>query len=376
MSSKIALQQINAAALKFLESISLQKTFETVTHQAIELLGGLDGFVLVAGSKGELEKSYASSPFDLNGILKESDIYRAFNEKISIFLEFSNQCCFMVIPLFYQNKSFGILLVRSSESYKIAENELELLKVFGSLATLAIRKAQLYEEKQKSLKIRDIFISMAAHELRTPLTTISGYAQLLDSRLKNKESPETRWVKNMLIETKRMSELINDMLQTQSIKSGKVQFKWQECHVLEILQQTIVAYHFSQPTRNIVINNMLKSVKDSVVGDCDKLQQVFDNILDNSAKFSPKNSSILIDVYAEDPFINIEIIDQGSGISKKDLPHVFNEFYKSEKSETGDGMGLGLYLVKMIITQHHGKINISSSKKGTKVTIRLRKAEL
>ncbi len=376
MTRAIQVDQINTATLKFLEPINLQQTYETITHQAMLLLDGLDGFVMLADEKGELRVVYASSDFDLEGAIKTNAIYQAFEEKKAVILHPDGELQAVIIPLYYQNKSFGILLIRTEKCIELHEDDFELLKMFGSLATLGIRKAQLYEDNQKSIKIRDIFASMAAHELKTPLTTISGYVQLLDSRMKNKESQESEWVKNLLTETKRMNELIKDLLQTHNIKSGKLQFKWQECHLTEILQKCILTCQFSHPKRQVFITSLLEPSKDIVIGDCDKLQQVFDNLLDNACKFSAASSPVQIDVYAEEPFIAIEIIDKGMGISKSDLPHVFEEFYKSSMNEHSEGMGLGLYLVKMILNQHHGKIQISSSKRGTKVTVKLRRVEL
>ncbi len=392
MPNETILQKINQAALHFLEPISLQKTYETITLEAIKLVKGADGFILLAeGKSDELHYVYGSSNYAVPQPRRHGHTYRAFKEKIAFVVNFSQQPSshpeiqrsnfrsVIFIPLFYQNKSFGTLIIRSTKEEEFEDNDLEVLKVFGSMATLAIRKAQLYQQNQRALKIRDLFMSMASHELKTPLTAIHGYVQLLHSKLKkDPESSEFKWSENLLSETRRLTDLVNELLQTNTIKSGKLQFTWKECHLIDTIEKVITSYSFSAPRRQITFRNEIPTGQDVVIGDADKLFQVFDNVLDNAIKFSSSDKPIVIEACLEEPFLTVEIIDEGKGIPRKDLPHVFEEFYKSESDtmHMNPGMGLGLFLVKTILTQHHGKIQISSSKKGTKVTIKLRRVEL
>jgi K+-sensing histidine kinase KdpD len=110
-----------------------------------------------------------------------------------------------------------------------------------------------------------------------------------------------------------------------------------------------------------------------LLADENKLVQVFINILQNAAKFSPSESLIKVSTQETTEYFKISIKDQGKGIEKKDLPHVFKDFYKGE-SDVKEGMGLGLFLTKYIIDSHNGKIEIHSHKNtGTEVIVNLPK---
>lgn len=388
------LERINQTALKFLSPLSLEDTYVTVVEEAVKLIEGEDGMILLADPHShELKKVYGSSTATKNiKVRKRGYSYKSFSEQqafaisareyINIHPDMyaSGIRSILFIPLFYQEKSIGTLLVRSREEVAFLSGELEILKFFGSMASLAIRKAQLYHETERALKIRDLFMSMAAHELKTPLTTILGYVQLLHSKLKDIHNPEGRWVEQLLHESNRLNSLVSELLQANVIKSGKLQYTWKELSLREVVRKAITTYQFGYPNRIVFFEDKLPIVKDSIIGDADKLRQVFDNLLDNAGKFSPKNSPIRVTLSYEEPFFIIEIQDKGKGIERKDLPHIFEEFYKggqTNPTSTEEGMGLGLYMVKNIITRHHGKIKIFSSKKeGTTARVMLKKFTL
>ncbi len=371
MPSENTLQQINAAALKFLEPINLQKTYETITHQAVQLVDGIDGAILLVDEKNhQLTQVYSSSQ-KVTSEFDEENAYIAFKKKVA-FVK-SNT---LFIPLVYQNKSMGTLIIRSKVADKFDDNDLEILKVFGSFATLAIRKAQLYQQNQSALKVRDLFISMATHELKTPLTSMTGYIQLLHSKMIDKKSKEFGWIETLLGEARRLNDLINEMTQTYTIKSGKVTFTWTQCRLAEILEKSIASFAKLEPQRQIEFVNLVPKEQDSVIGDCLKLEQVFDDVIDNAEKFSEDSKPIRVELYEDGTFLTVEVIDRGVGIPKNELPYIFDEFFKGKATETKSGMGLGLFFVKSIVQQHHGKIQISSTKKGTRVIIRMKRATL
>src|SRR5258708_1902684 len=337
------LEKINKAVLCFLEPISLEKTYQRIIEEAIKLVNGTDGFILLADEKtGELKYVYKSpTTYPIPQPRRRGHTYRAFKERTAFVVNFSKQPSShpevrqsnlrsaIFIPLSYQTKSFGTLIIRSVQEEHFGDFDLDVLKIFGSMASLAIRKAQLHAEREKALKIRDLFISMAAHELKTPLTAIHGYAQLLRSKMKDSKVPEAQWVENLLNETQRLTDLTNELLQIQTIKTGKLQFSWKECHLLEILQKVVEYQHFANPERKIDFENAIHENEDVIICDADKLFQVFDNVVDKAEKFSPKNKRILIHSFRDSENLVVEIVDRGSGVPKQDIPHIFDEFYKS-----------------------------------------------
>jgi two-component system sensor histidine kinase ResE len=143
----------------------------------------------------------------------------------------------------------------------------------------------------------------------------------------------------------------------------------------EIVVQAIDNFKFNYPDRLVSYKDEIEGLDDTIIGDCDKLVQVITNILNNAAKFSSKEYDIILTLTEKNPYIQIKVQDSGIGISSEDLKHVFDGFYKG-KHGVKEGMGLGLYLSKLIIDQHRGKITIESEEqKGTTIEIKLPKAK-
>src|SRR5690606_11591757 len=115
----------------------------------------------------------------------------------------------------------------------------------------------LYEEVQKSLELRDLFISMASHELRTPLTTIMGYTELLRKKLDDRTTKEAKWVEKLHKENKRLEHLIKELLEVSRIKTGQLQYMIEECNLSDIVKGAVETFHYRYPTRKLVYENNL-----------------------------------------------------------------------------------------------------------------------
>jgi signal transduction histidine kinase len=379
------LEKISQISLDFLAPLELSQTYQLVVEKGLDLVRGKYGSILL-NVHNRLERVYSSAPhFTSTRPRKNGYIYNTFRSGVPLvigvgellnyhpeLLKLDIKSVFFV-PLSYGKKSIGVLTIQSADYIHSSKRESEAIKLFGSMASLAIRKTQLYEETTKALKTRDRFISMAAHELKTPLTTISGYIQLLDTKLTNSTAPEARWVDSLSSETIRLTKLVDELLQVNQIKSGQLKYSWKSCSLREILRRATNAFQFKYPNRLLFFHDMLTSEDDTVAGDFDKLIQVFTNLLDNAVKFSASDTSIKITLSYKSPNFRIEIEDQGHGIPPEELHSIFNEFYKIESGRTEQGMGLGLYLVKNIIDMHQGGIEVFSTvNKGTVVLVELK----
>lgn len=380
------LEKIYGSALKFLVPLTSEETYRVVGEEATKLVGGQYSSILLE-SGGGLERVYATSPLSYKiGVRSEGLRYQAFKEgkaeilhsktveklkKVHPELSELHGKSVIFIPLTNQGQSIGLLTVVSSKDKSFGKNSLEILKLFGSLASLAIRKAQLYNETKQALDNRDLFISLAAHELRTPLTTLDGYIQLLLSKMRNNKPIQDRWFMELALESQRLKTLMQEFLEINSIRNGKLQYNWAEVKLKEILKHAISSFRFNNPTRKIILSDELSSNGGKIIADQDKLLEVFTNILENAEKYSPDEKDINVLLKREDSYLLVEITDKGQGIKKKDMPLVFKGFYKGENS-LHEGMGLGLYLAKNIIDSHHGEISIKSKlNEGTKVRIKL-----
>ncbi|HSX40432.1 MAG TPA: GAF domain-containing sensor histidine kinase [Candidatus Saccharimonadales bacterium] len=381
-------EKIHQAALKFLVPLNPEETYATIVKEAVKLVQA-DFGSLHLENHGELERVYSTAPFLYKlKTRKRGFTFKAFKSmKASVLdikrvgpvhpmLKKMGLKSIVYIPLTNQNKPFGVLSLDSKNHKHFTPEHLQTLKLFGSLATLAIRKTQLYDETRKAVEVRDLFISMAAHELRTPLTTIYGYIQLLQKKISPLNSMESEWTDKLFLEIKRLTTLVNEILEINKIRSGKVSYSFTECSMENILGMAVNNLSVMYPKRKITVNNTLNGLGGKIIGDCDKLLQVLINLLENARKFSPESSIISVALSAKNGYIILEIKDRGKGIAQEDIPKVFDEFYKG-KDEFKSGMGLGLFLVKNIIKKHNGSIKLTSRlQKGTLVQVKLPMAHI
>jgi two-component system phosphate regulon sensor histidine kinase PhoR len=227
------------------------------------------------------------------------------------------------------------------------------------------------------------FVANASHELATPLTAIKGFAEtLLDGALADPEA-SVKFVNIIYTEAERMHRMVKELLQLTKLTS-------QEYRQQVILEPTplgsiisTVIQDLSPQSRRKNISITLESPPDPVVAktNSDWLKQVLFNLIDNGIKYSPENSRILLKLWHEDKNVVILVKDWGSGIPAKDLPLIFDRFYRVDRArargtdEVG-GTGLGLAIVKFIIDMLGGKIFVQSEiDSGTAFTIHLPQAE-
>lgn len=382
------LEEVYQVGLRLLLPQGLEDIYAYIVEEAKKLVKADHGSIFLY-QNGKLNRVYTTFP-DLRQVVIRSKgfTYQAFRKRKSFIIDFRRQKNInpqikglginsdLLVPLIYRNKSIGVLSLLSTKSGHFEDQHMDILRLFASMANLAIQKEQAYEELKKSLKDRDLFISMAAHELRTPLTTISGYIQLLYSKLAGANSLESRWIEELSGEAYRLTKLVNELMEVNRIKTGQLRYTWKECSLKAIVERAIRDFRFTHPEHKVVLQDKIGNGQDRVIGDHDKLLQVVINLLDNAAKFSSPNTEVVITLKFKSPYLILEVRDQGKGIPKKYLADIFERFYKGAEVEK-EGMGLGLFLVKNIIKQHHGDIHIYSAvNKGTKVRIKLHGAKV
>lgn len=377
------LEKIYKSGLKFLTPLNLEETYQFVITEAIKLVKADYGSILLL-QNNELKRVYASSEIFYKIKPRKRDfMYQVLKTRKPIVLNIKQVAQHhpeiketlirsdIILPLLDHQKPVGIITIMSLKDKYFTKKEIGILKMFAPLAMLAIRKAQLHDETNKALQARNMFISMAAHELKTPLTTINGYAQLLYSKLAKTDTPESRWVDQLRWESYRLNQLVNELLEIEHIKTGKFQYVWKECCLREIVDRALLDFRFTRPHTSVIVKNRLTPGTDRVIGDFNKLLQAVINLLDNAAKFSPADKEVIIGLRRKSGNIILEVKDQGKGIAKKDLPRLFEIFYRG-KDNTTEGMGIGLFLTKNIIAQHHGEVRIKSKEaRGTTIEVRL-----
>jgi PAS domain S-box-containing protein len=235
-------------------------------------------------------------------------------------------------------------------------------------------------ERKAAERLKDEFISVVSHELRTPLTSISGSLGLMAAGAGGELPPKaTRLVQIANQNSERLAKLINDILDLEKAKGGKLQLASEAQSLRPIVEHAIEA---NQPyAQRLGVSLVLEpSSADAIVTvDRDRLSQVLTNIISNAAKFSPSGECVRVSIAnSSADTIRIEVADRGSGIPESFRPRMFQKFAQADSSDTRakGGTGLGLSIAKSLIESMGGSIDYDSSVAGTTFHVTLLCADL
>ena len=217
---------------------------------------------------------------------------------------------------------------------------------------------------------RSEFISDVSHELRTPMTSISGFIEgILDGTIPPEKEKE--YLKIVLDESKRLTKMVNDMLEMSKMSSSEYKLDVSEFDLNELTRICIIGLCNRIDEKNLELNVDFEDDILIVIADKDAIKRVVINLLDNAIKFSYPNTTIGIRTWIEDGRARFCVGNFGDGISGADLSNIFNRFYKTDKSRVNEksGAGLGLSFVKNIMTLHKQNVWVESvdTKEGSTV---------
>lgn len=205
------------------------------------------------------------------------------------------------------------------------------------------------------------FIANISHEFKTPMTTIGGF---IDGIMDGTIPPEKQEYYLGIIsdEIKRLSRLVQSMLSLSKLESGELQINRSEFDLLDMVFKIIVSQEQRIEKRALTIKGLEDISSTTLNADYDLIYQVVYNLIDNAIKFTEESGVISFEINNFNNLIQFKIRNTGEGIKEKDLPFVFERFYKTDKARSAvkDSTGLGLYLANAIISIHGGKISVSS----------------
>lgn len=232
----------------------------------------------------------------------------------------------------------------------------------GEMRVLAASFNQMSVAIKEMDDMQSAFISDVSHELRTPMTIISGFVEgVLDGTIP--ESEHRKYLEIVLSEIKRLNRLVNDLLEMSRLKSGKIECKMVPFDVNENIRKVIISFDKRLSDKNINLEVDFAHDSSYVMGSQDSIYRVITNIMDNAVKFTPDGGEIKISSKTEGSKCLISIQNSGSGLSEKELVHIWDRFYQTDKSRsstTNRGAGLGLYIVKNIMNAHNNDIHAES----------------
>ena len=228
--------------------------------------------------------------------------------------------------------------------------------------------------KQKKLDdMRKEFVANVSHEMRTPLTTIKSYTETLMYGAIDEKDIAMDFLSIINTEADRMSFLVRDLLQLSRFDNKQVKFKFTKVYINELISENVRQnkIHAENKHQNLILERY-PEYDAYVVADRDRVNQVINNITTNAIKYSPENATVKIYVTEDKNYYKINVSDTGMGISKEDLPRIFERFYRVDKarSRAMGGTGLGLAIAKEIMEGHDGKLTAESEVgKGTTMTM-------
>ena len=299
----------------------------------------------------------------------------------------------MALPLAFRGEILGAMLLRATrEETGFSDDEIIMARIIAGASTNALRNAALYlrinkknevlEKMNEELSIanqelenlsqaKSDFVSMVSHELRTPLTSIIGFSELLaEAHVGELTDEQEEYIKQILRKGKDLLALINDLLDTGRLESGKLALRYREVDLEDIiLSVRSSTRHVTEnlPTINTHIPNDLPAFE----GDTEKIAQVLTNLVTNALKFSPPGSPV--DIIASmihgrrdsdrGDLIQISVKDRGIGIPENERQRIFDQFIQVQQgnSRTFQGAGLGLYICRSFVELHGGKIWVDST---------------
>ena len=256
-------------------------------------------------------------------------------------------------------------------------NELEI-KYIESERLLSIERNRLKQRKsvlEELNRLKSEFVANISHEMRTPLASIIGFSETISSDPDMPAEMRQEFTEIILKEGKRLAKLINDILNISRLETGEIELQRKEIDIVAVLKNVVNKFSSAASEKNIQLNLSIEEEEVKIIGDEDRLQEVLQALLSNAVKFANKGGRIT--VIGQSLFKEFEIIisDTGIGIPRKDLPNIFEKFYRvSRPGKEIPGAGLGLVFSKQVIDLHKGLITVESEEnKGSDFIIKLPK---
>lgn len=251
----------------------------------------------------------------------------------------------------------GYLITNASSHPVTGDLVLSGIFLLEGLVISIVSEARYEMERQK-----DEFIGFISHELKNPLTAVKGFSGLIATNAKKRNCDKLKYYgEQITYQADGILELIDELLDVTRIEIGRFTYNDSFFNLSELIRETIKHQQIIAKERVIKFYGKSKKL---VYGDRYRIGQVMTNLLTNALKYSPENKKVIVKVKENTMATQVSIKDFGIGISKENQKHVFKTFYRTEDVEKkrSEGLGLGLYVTKQIVTRHKGNVWVQSQK--------------
>lgn len=288
----------------------------------------------------------------------------------------------LIAPMSVGEQLVGVLsLDYHGKEHEYTPEEIALAKAVAKLGALVIERDRLLRERAEAraneLALReanrrmDEFLGMTSHELKTPLTSIKGNTQLTVRQLRS-NMQNIQKMQDMLNSTERqiklLDRLVDDLLDISRVQVNTLELIFAPCDLVTVVREAVEEQCHVWPNREITHTLPAESTV-SITADPERISQVITNYLTNALKYSSEDRPVHVTLQLEDNNARVSVQDHGVGLSPEEQKHVWERFYRAEDVEVLSnstqssmmGLGLGLYICKTIIEQHHGNVGLEST---------------
>ena len=275
----------------------------------------------------------------------------------------------LAVPLLFEQRIIGALVVWRHEPGEFAAGVVNLLQTFASQSVLAILNARLFREvKAKSLELeaaslhKSEFLANMSHELRTPLNAIIGFSEVLSEQMFGEvNEKQAEYLSDILESGRHLLSLINDILDLSKIEAGRMELEPSEFDLRAAVENAVALVRERAHRRGIALERTFDERLGSIRADERKVKQVLLNLLSNAVKFTPEGGKISVRAGLRDGMAEVSVTDTGVGIAPGDQQAVFEEFRQVGAADKKvEGTGLGLAISRKFIELHGGRIWVES----------------
>ena len=269
----------------------------------------------------------------------------------------------LAVPLARTGAPLGALVVRSyDDEARFSEEDAKLLALFGDQVVAALTAADAFEQQRRTMeelerlnRAKSDFVSIVSHEFRTPLTGIQGFSEMMrDEPLTVDEMKE--YAGDINKDAQRLNRMINEMLDLDKMESGRMRLHREPVELNQLIEEVADRVRPNSPLHPIALK--LDPELGPVSADRDRITQVFTNLLSNAVKYSPTGGEIVVTSRLEGGVARVLVRDRGMGIPGDALESIFERYGRIESRATRyiQGTGLGLPIVRQIMTMHGGQV--------------------
>lgn len=284
---------------------------------------------------------------------------------------------YMGVPLIARNRIIGAITFSSVQSWRrYSEADLRFAQELARHIALTLDNGYLYQQAQEEIQERakveaalraseqrkDEFIGMASHELKTPITSLKGFTNVLQRRLgKQGDAQSLYYLARMDAQLDKLTKLISDLLDVTRMQSGKLFVQHERFDLDAVVRETVETLQAATETHRLHIEG---STGAQIMGDQDRLAQVFINLITNAVKYSPHADTVIVRLAKTADQAIVSVQDFGIGIAEVHQQHIFERFYQAidPDEKTYPGLGIGLYISQEIVERHHGRLWVESRK--------------